>query len=581
MTGNGLRAKSDDKKEEGVSLAENQPSSFFKRKKRVNRNAKRKWGPFSSLGRRIMAINLFAVFFLAGGILYLDQFRTGLIDARTQALTTNGRMIAGALGEAALSEVSFTGKVNHLTLDTRNIRSVLRRLAVVTDTTALLYDRDGDLIADSRVLISAGREIIFETLPPPNQAGNVRKFYEVLYDFLADLIPTSQDYSLFPARTSVSVEDFTEVSEALKGESADVIRQTKDGRLMISVALPVQGFKHILGGLLLIEDGAAIDEAVKSAQVTTLIVFSITVVITLLLSLYLARTIASPIHDMAEAADKVRLGLGRRIEMPDFSDRQDEIGDLSISFGEMTVALYDRMDAIEAFAADVSHELKNPLTSLGTAVDTFERVKDDDTRKQLLAIISSDVKRLDRLITDISAASRLDAELSRTEGEPVAVVGLIDSIAEMYGAGRGPSDVSVEVEISSRDITIDGVPGRLGQVLRNLIENAMSFSPKGTRVLIRVSEDQDGEGKNWVQIDVEDQGPGIPENKLEAIFNRFYTERPKGEDFGRHSGLGLSISRLIIDAHRGSIKASNRFSSDGSVIGARFSIRLPKNNDKH
>mgnify|MGYP000157644025 CR=1 FL=1 len=527
-----------------------------------------------------MAINLFAVFFLAGGILYLDQFRTGLIDARIQALTTNGRMIAGALGEASLNEVSFAGKVNRLTLDTRNIRSVLRRLAVVTDTTARLYDRDGELIADSRVLAASGREIIFEPLPPPNQSGQVQKFYENLYGYLADLIPVAQDYPLFPPKTAVTIEDFTEVAEALGGDTANVIRQTKEGRLMITVALPVQGFKHILGGLILIEDGAAIDDAVKSAQVTTLIVFSITVVITLLLSLYLARTIATPIHLMAEAADKVRLGLGRRVEMPDFSDRQDEIGDLSTSFGKMTVALYDRMDAIESFAADVSHELKNPLTSLGTAIETFERVKDDETRKKLQDVISSDVKRLDRLITDISAASRLDAELSRSEGEIISLVELIEGVVGLYQNGFGPSDVAVEVEISSQDIIINGVPGRLGQVLRNLIENAISFSPKNTRVLVRVSEDRDTSGIDWVQMDVEDQGCGMPENKLEAIFNRFYTERPKAEDFGRHSGLGLSISRLIIDAHDGSIKASNRLSPDGSIIGARFSIRLPKNTNR-
>ncbi|MBL4665847.1 MAG: sensor histidine kinase, partial [Sneathiella sp.] len=536
-----MQVQQDDKPTENDKIAPSNGGFLFRRRQKSGTSSKRKWGPFSSLGRRIMAINLFAVFFLAGGILYLDQFRTGLIDARIQALTTNGRMIAGALGEAALNEVSFGGKVSHLTLDTRNVRSVLRRLALVTDTTARLYNRDGELIADSRVLASSGREIIFEALPPPDQIGQVRKFYEGVYEFLADLIPVAQDYPLFPPNTAVSIQDFPEVEEALGGDGAQVIRQTKNGQLMITVALPVQGFKHILGGLILIEDGAAIDAAVKSAQVTTLIVFSITVIITLLLSLYLARTIASPIHQLAEAADKVRLGLGRRVEMPDFSDRQDEIGDLSTSFGEMTVALYDRMDAVESFAADVSHELKNPLTSLGTAIDTFERVKDDATRKKLQDVISSDVKRLNRLITDISAASRLDAELSRSEGEMVEFVDLVDGVVGMYQNGFGPSDISVEVEISSRDIVINGVPGRLGQVLRNLIENAISFSPKGARVLVRVNEDRDTNGADWVQLDVEDQGCGIPENKLEAIFNRFYTERPKGEDFGRHSGLGLSI----------------------------------------
>lgn len=388
--------------------ASNKSASTAKRSRSATKAApkKRNWSPFSSLSRRIMAINLFSIVFLAGGILYLDQFRSGLIDARLQALTTNGRMIAGALGEAALADMTFSGGSSYFNLDSRNIRRVMRRLAVVTNTPARLFDREGDLIADSRFLISAGRQIILEELPPPDQRSSLQKYYENTYAFLAGLIPASQDYPLFPEKRSVSAKDFSEVETALKGELKTVIRQTRDGRLMLTAAIPVQGFKRILGALMLVEDGSAIDDAVQAAQVMTLTVFSITVVITLLLSLYLARTIARPIHEMAEAADKVRLGIGRRVEMPDFSDRQDEIADLSISFRQMTTALYDRMDAIEAFAADVAHELKNPLTSLGTAIDTFERIKDEEKRKQLQAVISSDVKRLDRLITDISSASR-------------------------------------------------------------------------------------------------------------------------------------------------------------------------------
>ncbi|MBL4739472.1 MAG: stimulus-sensing domain-containing protein, partial [Sneathiella sp.] len=521
-------------------------------------------------------INLFSVVFLAGGILYLDQFQSGLIEARLQALTTNGRMIAGALGEAALREASLNGNTQRLTLTSRSIRRVLRRLSVITNIPAKIFDRDGDLIADSRFLISAGRDIVYEPLPPPEITSPIREFFGDLYDFAADLIPVSRDYPLYPTSTYTTVEDFEEMGWALRGDVGAVIRQTKTGQLMLTVSVPVQGFKHILGGLLLIENGEEIDAAVKSAQVTTLIVFSITVVITLMLSLYLARTIAAPLHSLVEAADKIRMGLGRRILMPDFSNRQDEIGDLSSSFRQMTMALYARMDAVEAFAADVAHELKNPLTSLGTAVGTFERVKDDETRSKLLAVIASDVKRLDRLITDISATSRLDAELSRTEGELVTLVPLIDGVASMYGDDNGGQSITVEVETSSSNIEIQGLPGRLGQVLRNLIDNAISFSPENSRVLVRATEDRDSAGKEWVQIDVEDQGPGIPENKLADIFNRFYTERPQSEAFGRHSGLGLSISKLIVDAHGGVIYAKNRMSSDGTILGAKFTMRLPK-----
>ncbi|WP_334130001.1 sensor histidine kinase [Sneathiella sp.] len=528
-------------------------------------------GPFSSLGRRIMAINLFSVVFLAGAILYLDQFRDGLIEARFQSLTTNGRMIAGALGEAALQEVSIDGQVQSLTLDSTQIKRVLRRLSIITNTPALLFDREGVLIADSRRLISAGRNIVSEELPPPEVKSPIRVFFEELYDGWEALFPDNYDYPLFPTNPIPSGADFQEVGIAINGDNARMTRQTQKGELMLSVSVPVQGFKHILGGLLLTENGSSIDAAVRSAQVTTLIVFAVTLVITLLLSLFLARTIAAPIHMLAEAADKVRRGIGRRIVIPDFSERKDEIGDLSTSLRAMTSALYDRLDAIEAFAADVAHELKNPLTSLSTAVQAFERVKDEETRERLRVVLASDVQRLDRLITDISAASRIDAELSRSEGEPVDLGKLVESVLDGYRTTQMFSSISFNFIRGEQPVIVNGLPGRLGQVLRNLIDNAISFSPEHGQVTIRLRPAPAG-----AELSVEDDGPGIPENKLDAIFSRFYTERPKSEDFGRHSGLGLSISRLIVEAHGGTITASNRLDDNGVKRGAIFLIKLPK-----
>lgn len=536
-----------------------------KREKTVRR------GPFSSLGRRIMAINLFSVVFLAGGILYLDQFRDGLIEARFQSLSINSRMIAGALGEAALQEVSLDGEIQYLTLDSLTIKRVLRRLSLITNTPALLFDRDGNLIADSRRLISAGRNIVFEELPPPEIKSPIRVFFEELYDTWERLIPASNDYELYPANPIPSGKDFEEVGWAINGDGGRMTRQTRDGELILSVSVPVQGFKHILGGLVLTESGNAINEAVRSAQVTTLIVFSVTLVITLLLSLFLARTIASPIHHLAEAADKVRLGIGRRIVIPDFSDRKDEIGDLSTSFRAMTTALYDRLDAIEAFAADVAHELKNPLTSLGTAVQAFEQVKDEQSREKLRSVLASDVKRLDRLITDISAASRLDAELSRAEGETVDLKSLVEGVVDTYETTQMFSSVRFEVDLPEGDITVEGLPSRISQVLRNLIDNAISFSPDDGQVRVGLRDKED-----HAEVIVADDGPGIPKNKLKDIFNRFYTERPKSEDFGRHSGLGLSISMLIVEAHGGEIIAENRHGTGGVVTGAIFTVKLPK-----
>ncbi|PHQ72331.1 MAG: histidine kinase, partial [Sneathiella sp.] len=445
------------------------------------------------------------------------------------------------------------------------------RLSIITNTPAMLFDREGNLIADSRRLISAGRNIVYEELPPPDIKSPVRVFFEELYDTWERLFPTSNEFPPYPISPLPSGNDFEEVGQAINGEGARMTRQMADGELVLSVSVPVQGFKHILGGLMLAESGNAINEAVRSAQVTTLIVFSVTVVITLLLSLFLARTIAAPIHILAEAADKVRLGMGRRIVIPDFSNRKDEIGDLSVSFRAMTTALYDRLDAIEAFAADVAHELKNPLTSLGTAVQAFEQVKDEKSREKLRAVLVSDVKRLDRLITDISAASRLDAELSRAEGETVNLGKLVEGIVDTYETTQMFSSIVFDLEVPEQETFINGLPGRISQVLRNLIDNAISFSPEKGHVVVRLEKHE-----KHVEITIGDDGPGIPKNKLEDIFNRFYTERPKAEDFGRHSGLGLSISRLIIDAHGGSLIANNRLAVEGKVIGACFTVILPK-----
>jgi two-component system sensor histidine kinase ChvG len=256
--------------------------------------------------------------------------------------------------------------------------------------------------------------------------------------------------------------------------------------------------------------------------------------------------------------------------IPDFSARGDEIGDLSGALREMTSALWQRMDAIERFAADVAHEIKNPLTSLRSAVETAARIQDPGKREKLLAIVMEDVKRLDRLISDISDASRLDAELSRIEPEPVDVGHVLGTLAEVYDVTQAEEGPRIRLVLPEEPLVVSGVEGRLVQVFRNLIANAVSFSPPDGTIRLSARQDEDA-----VVVTVEDDGPGIPEGKLEAIFNRFYTERPSGEKFGTHSGLGLSISKQIVDAHQGVIRAENRRDADGRVIGARFVVRLP------
>jgi two-component system sensor histidine kinase ChvG len=291
-----------------------------------------------------------------------------------------------------------------------------------------------------------------------------------------------------------------------------------------------------------------------------------------LLSFYLAGTIARPIRKLAVAADHVRRGHGRHHEIPDFSHRGDEIGDLSGALRDMTAALWQRMDAIESFAADVAHEIKNPLTSLRSAVETVARVRDPDQQRRLMSIIEDDIHRMDRLISDISNASRLDAELSRAESEPVDIGRMLRMLADIHqttAAERLAPRIKLELPAGG-DLTVPGLESRLVQVFQNVMANAVSFSPPDGVVSVRAAVTGDR-----VEVTVEDDGPGVPETKLDAIFDRFYTERPAGEKFGTHSGLGLSISKQIVDAHGGEIFARNR-SDGGRGRGAVFTVRLPR-----
>jgi two-component system sensor histidine kinase ChvG len=314
-----------------------------------------------------------------------------------------------------------------------------------------------------------------------------------------------------------------------------------------------------------------IEEELKTVRLELLRIFGVALLVTVLLSFYLAGTIARPIRRLAAAAERAR-GRRARVEIPDFTRRGDEIGDLSRSLREMTDALWQRISAIESFAADVAHEIKNPLSSLRSAVETAVRIEDPANQRRLMEIILNDVERLDRLITDISDASRLDAELGRVDLEPVDIAAMLAALADVHEATRtgGSPRLVLAISDGDRELIVPGIETRLSQVFRNVIGNAVSFSlPSGE---IRLTARHDGRA---VLVTVEDEGPGIPEEKLTAIFDRFYTERPLAEQFGTHSGLGLSISKQIVEAHRGIIWAENRKDGDGNTIGARFSVRLP------
>jgi two-component system sensor histidine kinase ChvG len=340
----------------------------------------------------------------------------------------------------------------------------------------------------------------------------------------------------------------------------------------VTVAEPVQRDRQTVGIVLLTRDAREIDASLYAVRMSILALFGLALLLTVILSWYLARTIARPILRLALAALAMREGQGRGEAVPArLLARRDEIGALAQAFADSAAALWARMDAIERFAADVAHEIKNPLSSIRSAIETLRRIDDPVQRARLLSIIDQDVRRLDRLISDISDASRIDAELSRAATEPVDVVPILTALAEIHEATRGPDDPRLVLDLVDERLVVRAIGDRLVQVLQNLIANALSFSPKRGVITLRARE-----RGAMVEIVVDDEGPGIPEARLEHIFERFYSERPKGERFGQHSGLGLSISRQIVEALKGRISAENRRDATGRVIGARFIVLLPR-----
>ena len=527
---------------------------------------------FASLRWRILAINVLGFAVLAAGLFYLDEFRANLVEAKRASLFTQAEMIAGAIGDGAVTVVDD----GEPTIALDQVELMLPRLVQPTRARARLFDRRGDMLADSQRLAAAARGVETQLLPPPEDVGFLIGSLTRAYDWLMSVAPGNRNLPRYRERIEQHADDYPEVVTAIGGEPAAVDRVDDDGRLIISVALPVQRFKRVLGGLMLSADGRDIEAGLRDVRLAILQVVALAFAVTVLLSLYLARTIVRPIRRLANAADIVRRGFGQRVEIPDYGGRHDEIATLSRSLSAMTESLYQRMEAIESFAADVAHEIKNPLTSLRSAVETLRRTDDPAHAEKLLRIIYQDVGRLDRLISDIADASRLDAELSREAFVAVDLVALIRVLAEVVEATAQRDAPILKVELSGDGaILVNGIEDRLGQVVRNLLSNAMSFGPSGTTIL--VSANVRGA---VATLTVEDEGIGVPEEKREAIFERFYSARPDGEAFGNHSGLGLSISRQIIEAHGGTIRAENRYDGDHQVIGARFVVELALARDR-
>ncbi len=525
------------------------------------------------LTRRILALTLVAPVLLGLGLLFLDEYEESLIETEIEALRTEGELIAASIGEGAVvieseSEAfgSFMPAGASRRIDPATARQLIRRLAELADVRARLYDRGGAMVADSRLLSGPGGEVRVVDLPPADNGQFAEALRRVLA-WIETLIGVDDLLEPYIEQANGTAYDFAEVISALEqGEPASSVRLDRNSQKILTVAVPVQFYKQIVGALLVSANDTNLESRLFEVRSAILTIFAWTFALTILLSLYLAGTIARPVRRLAEAATRVRDGRHRQHTIPDLSTRGDEIGALSSALREMTEGLWLRMDATEQFAADVAHEIKNPLSSLRSAVETVSRIRDAEQQKRLMGIIQDDVTRLDRLISDISDASRLDAELSRAETEPVQIRTLLETLAEVTNSDDSKDAPRVDVSVPlGDDLSVTGLEGRLAQVFRNLIGNAKSFSPRGGTIFVRAGRDA-----NSIRVEVQDQGPGIPKGKEKEIFSRFYSERPEQEKFGTHSGLGLSISKQIVEAHNGTIEAET--AAEG---GARFIVRLP------
>jgi two-component system, OmpR family, sensor histidine kinase ChvG len=551
---------------------------------------------FSPLTRRILFLNMAPPVILVAGLLYLDDYRNSLIENEFASLITQGRIFAAAIGTSAIEthDANPEGEAavdEEERLSRERAQTILRRLVEPTRVRARLFSAEGELIGDSRVLGAAGVAVEIAPLPPPRPPPDPWvAAYNAVYDIILNWLPSGADLPPDREQPNISIREFSEAEAALRGETGVALRarvtavRPNEAKMTLYAAVPVQRFKQVLGVTLVTTDSREIENSLRAVRLDIIRVFAAALAVTVLISFYLARTIARPIRRLALAAERVRRGgqvvaagirAGRsmtgRAAIPDMSGRGDEIGDLSLALGDMTEALWRRLDAIERFAADVAHEIKNPLTSLKSAVETAARVQDPERQRKLMAVILDDVSRLDRLIADISDASRIDAELSREETHPVDIGTLLGTLVDIHSAADNPDAPRLALELAApAALMVPGLEDRLGQVFRNLIANAISFSPPGGLIRILAAR-RDA----FVEVCIEDDGPGMPEDRLDKIFERFYSERPSGEKFGTHSGLGLSISRQIVNAHGGVIRAENRRDGTGRVVGARFIVRLP------
>jgi two-component system sensor histidine kinase ChvG len=549
----------------------------------------------ASLLRRILISNLMGFFILVGGILYLGWFHTWLIDAKLDALKTQGKIIADAIAANAkvvrerivIDPNAIPDAANNantfpddglasleLSIHPEEVTPILRKLIQPTNTRARIYARDGTLIVDTAQTLARWSAMRNEPNGSDGEATRTQNIWTRLTRyFFREPLPVYQEIGTGNGMA------YKEIQAALNGEERNMLLLNRKGEQIVSFALPIRRFSEVQGVLLLSTRPGQIDKILKEERVVILILASIALLASVVTSLLLARTVAGPIRRLSDAAELVSENIEARTRLPQFEGRTDEVAQMAAAFQAMTGALCKRIEASEKFAADVAHELKNPLTAARSTAESLGYAKNEEERAHLVAQIQGELKRLNRLITDVSNASRLDAELARKEMRPIDVTTMLGNVVGIFRDIIGDDSRSVTLAVGAESspgaFFVKGDEGRLGQVMTNLIDNAISFSPEGGTVSVKTHA-----AAPFVEISVEDEGPGVPADRLQIIFDRFYSDRPATDTSrGKNSGLGLSISREIVLAHGGQIFAENRYQDgeapDAKPCGARFTVRLP------
>ena len=502
---------------------------------------KPRWSRRLSLTSRILFVNVLPLVLLGGGVIYLDFYRKQLLDERFKLALVEAQITAEALAGAT---------------DARQ-EALLIQIGKEQRLRIRLYDAEGELEGDSFALSSP-------TFSIDGVAEDNRDFALTLDRWFDRVVgaPPLPDYreplvdnaAAWPELDRARTESLTQI----------VLRDAADGTHVINAAAPVG-----LDGesLLITRNPIDITQRVREARSTVALVTLLALIVSTLLSFFLAQTIVRPLRELVQAAVRVRQGRDRQVEVPRLPDRRDEIGMLARAISDMTHALRMRIDAVESFAADVAHEIKNPLASLRSATESLNRVEDPALRAQLLDIATHDVRRIDRLVTEISEASRIDAELSRATFETVDLASLVTNIIGSRENRSENEGRHVLFDGEAGRFLVRGEPSRLERVISNLLDNAVSFSPSDGSITIDLAR-ADG----WITMTVCDEGPGIPVERREQVFQRFHSHRPQAEDFGNHSGLGLAIARAIAEAHDGTLLAEGR--ADGRD-GACLVLNLP------